>query len=111
MNLTARYDKYFDDFQSELFKDPKMGTYSNLIYIVDNTLMFKCLISYLRDQPTDCNSLTPPHPMTLQQSMRVSYDIADRWFVLTVIFSVLNVLGVGALAALIYFYRRSKQEY
>ena len=49
--------------------------------------------------------------MMLEQNMVVTYNISDRWFVLTVLFGVLNLLGILGAVGLAYLYKKKRVEH
>jgi hypothetical protein len=101
----------FNDYKDDLFQYPDMGTgrVSNLKYLADNSFMFACLLNYMNG--ISCSTLPPLVNIELTQSMRVTYSMNDKWFVITVIFGVLNFLGIAVAGLLYYCLRKKRLEY
>jgi hypothetical protein len=95
--------------ESELFKTPMTGKNTDLIYVADNTYMFSCFMSYMNQ--TQCKNRSSFQTIILEKDMKVIYNIADRWFVLTIIFAVLNFIGILCAMGLAYLYKKKREEH
>ena len=107
-NYYNKKGSFFNDSASDLFMNPLDGKISDLIYIADNTFMFSCLMAYMSG--SNCASIVPNYDnIMLNVSIQVQYTIFDKWFIFTIVFSVLNALAIG-VAVLLYFLQKKKRE-
>jgi hypothetical protein len=93
-----------------MFKDPKNDKISDLIYIADNTFMFSCLMSYMNSS-TCASVINPEQNVILDVEIKIMYAMFDQWFIVTIVFSVLNVLALATAILLWHFQKKKREEY
>ena len=72
--------------------------------------MFNCLMAYMNG--TTCASITiPQQNVMLDVEVKVTYTMFDKWFIMTVVFSVLNVLSLGTAILLWHLQKKKREEY
>ena len=72
--------------------------------------MFNCLMNYMNG--TSCASLTTPQQnVILDVEVKVTYNMFDKWFIMTVVFSVLNVVALGIAILLWHLQKKKREEY
>jgi hypothetical protein len=100
----------FNTSADNMFMEPKNGKISDLIYIADNTFMFNCLMAYMNG--STCASITTPQQnVMLDVEVKVTYTMFDKWFIMTMVFSVLNVLALITAVGLWHLQKKKREEY
>ena len=49
--------------------------------------------------------------MILDVEVKVTYNMFDKWFIMTVVFSVLNVVALGIAILLWHLQKKKREEY
>jgi hypothetical protein len=59
-----------------------------------------------------CASITTPQQnVMLDVEVKVTYTMFDKWFIMTVVFSVLNVLALITAVGLWHLQKKKREEY